>query len=87
MAGRMQSLYGICRKHGRDAFLEAAQYYSDHVDTSSVEHTIMEMEQRWYDRSHEYLESEKMIEDYNNGLTILNDQSLAYCDTGQSFSL
>lgn len=87
MKGRMQSLYGICRKHGRDAFLEAAQYYSDHVDPESVENTIYEMNSRWYDRSHTQSEGEKMLEDYNNGLTILNDISLAYCDTGQSFSL
>lgn len=87
MKGKMQSLYGICRKHGREAFLEAAQYYSDHVDPSSVERTINEMEQRWYDRSHEYSESEKMIEDYNNGLTILNDQDMSCIDTGQSFCM
>lgn len=27
-------------------------------------------------------EAEKMVEDYNNGLTVLNDASLAYVDTG-----
>ena len=85
--GRMQSLYGICCKHGREAFLEAAEYYSGHVDPESVENTIYEMNSRWYDRTHTQSEAEKMLEDYNNGLTILNDCSLAYCDAGQSFSL
>ena len=40
------------------------------------------MESRWYDSSHTLTEAEKMVEDYNNGLTVLNDQSLAATDTG-----
>ena len=58
------------------------------VNPDSVEKTIDEMESRWYDPKHQQTEAEKMLEDYNNGLTILNDQSLAYVDTGGfSFSM
>ena len=32
--------------------------------------------------THRQTEAEKMVEDYNNGLTVLNDASLAYVDTG-----
>lgn len=78
--GKMKSVYGIYKKHGRSEFLEAASYYSDHVHHDSVEKTIGEMESRWYDASHSATEAEKMVEDYNNGLTILNDGSLAYVD-------
>lgn len=79
--GKMKSVYGIYKKHGRDEFLDAASYYSCHVDHGSVENTISEMESRWYDSKHRYTEAEKMVEDYNNGFTILNDQSLADVDT------
>lgn len=79
--GKMKSVYGIYKKHGRDEFLDAASYYFCHVDHGSVENTISEMESRWYDSKHRYTEAEKMVEDYNNGFTILNDQSLADVDT------
>ena len=65
--GKMKSVYGIYKKHGREAFLDAAEYYSCHVNPDSVEKTIDEMESRWYDRSHTLTEAEKMVEDYNNG--------------------
>lgn len=80
--GKIKSVHGIYKKHGRDAFLEAAEYYSDHVNHGSIDKTIDEMESRWYDSSHTLTEAEKMVEDYNNGLTVLNDQSLAATDTG-----
>ena len=80
--GKIKSIHGIYKKHGRDAFLEAAEYYSDHVNHGSIDKTIDEMESRWYDSSHTLTEAEKMVEDYNNGLTVLNDQSLAATDTG-----
>lgn len=80
--GKIKSVHGIYKKHGRDAFLEAAEYYSDHVNHGSIDKTIDEMESRWYDSTHTLTEAEKMVEDYNNGLTILNDQSLAATDTG-----
>lgn len=80
--GKIKSVHGIYKKHGRDAFLEAAEYYSDHVNHGSIDKTIDEMESRWYDSSHTLTEAEKMVEDYNNGLTLLNDQSLAATDTG-----
>lgn len=65
--GKMKSVYGIYKKHGREAFLDAAEYYSCHVNPNSIEKTIDEMESRWYDRSHTMTEAEKMVEDYNNG--------------------
>jgi hypothetical protein len=68
--GRMKSLHGIVRKHGVDAFLDAAGYYTCHVKDTAVD-TIYEMEHRWYDRLI-YTEAEKMLDDYNHGLTILN---------------
>ena len=80
--GKIKSVHGIYKKHGRDAFIEAAEYYSDHVNHGSIDKTIDEMESRWYDSSHTLTEAEKMVEDYNNGLTVLNDQSLAATDTG-----
>ncbi len=80
--GKIKSVHGIYKKHGRDAFLEAAEYYSDHVNHGSIDKTIDEMESRWYDSSHTLTEAEKMVEDYNNGLTVLNDQSLAATDAG-----
>jgi len=80
--GKMKSVYGIYKKHGRDDFLDAASYYSEHVNYDSIDKTIDEMESRWYDSSHTLTEAEKMVEDYNNGLTVLNDQSLAITDTG-----
>ena len=84
---KMQSVYGIYKKHGREAFLEAAEYYSDHVNHNSVEKAIDEMESRWYDSTHQQTEAEKMVEDYNNGLTVLNDQSLADTDVGQGMTM
>ena len=80
--GKMKSVYGIYKKHGRDQFLDAAGYYSCHVHPESIDKTIDEMESRWYDATHRQTEAEKMVEDYNNGLTVLNDASLAYVDTG-----
>ena len=80
--GKMKSIHGIYKKHGREQFLDAAGYYSCHVHPESiVDKTIDEMESRWYDSSHQQTEAEKMVQDYNDGLTILNDPSLAYVDT------
>lgn len=89
MSGRkMESLHGIVRKHGAEDFLDAASYYASHMDYSSVDNTIYEMENRWYDCSHVHKEAEKMLEDYNNGLTILNESgSFACVDMGQAFRL
>ncbi|MFR1221238.1 MAG: hypothetical protein ACLSDS_02910 [Oscillospiraceae bacterium] len=80
--GKMKSVYGIYKKHGRDQFLDAAGYYSCHVHPESIDKTIDEMESRWYDATHRQTEAEKMVEDYNNGLTVLNDASLAYLQIG-----
>ena len=81
MSGKMKSLYVIYKKHGREAFLEAAKDYSCHVGTT-IEDTLAEMESRWYDSSHRMTEAEKMVEDYNNGLTSLGEQSIACVDMG-----
>ena len=70
----MKSVYGIYKKHGREEFLSAAEHYSDHVNPNSVEKTVSEMESRWYDETETLTEAEKMVEDYNKGLTILNEQ-------------
>ncbi len=84
----MESLYDLVEKHGAPNFLDAAAYYTCHLHPENVDKTIDEMESRWYDPKHQQTEAEKMLEDYNNGLTILNDQSLAYVDTGGfSFSM
>lgn len=77
MKGKMKSLYGIYKKHGREAFLDAAKSYSPHVG-DTIEDTLAEMESRWYDDNQTKTEAEKMIDDYNNGLTALNEQ--AYSD-------
>lgn len=77
MKGKMKSLYGIYKKHGREAFLDAAKSYSAHVG-DTIEDTLAEMESRWYDGNQTKTEAEKMIDDYNNGLTALNEQ--AYSD-------
>ena len=65
----MKTLYGLYKRLGRDAFLEAARFYSSHVQ-DTVEATLEEMESRWYDASHTLTEAEKMVEDYNNGYLI-----------------
>lgn len=65
-----------------DTRRDAAGYYSRHVHPESVDKTIDKMESRWYDATHRQTEAEKMVEDYNNGLTVLNDTSLACVDTG-----
>ena len=84
--GSMKSLHDIAEKHGDEDFLDAASYYTSHMDYSSVDNTIYEMTRRWYDRSHLYTEADKMLEDYNNGLTVLNENgSFAFIDMGQAF--
>lgn len=45
---KIQSVYGIYKKHGREAFLSAAEHYSDNVDWNSVEKTVSNMESTWY---------------------------------------
>lgn len=82
MKGKMKSLYGIYKKHGREAFLDAAKSYSAHV-SDTIEDTLAEMESRWYDSDQTVTEAEKMIADYNNGLTALNEQELSSVLTAQ----
>ena len=85
MAGKMKTIYGIYKKHGRDEFIEAAKCYSCHVHDDSIDKTIDEMESRWYDSRHTMTEAEKMVEDYNNGNCTLSDNcNLATVDIGQS---
>ena len=66
MSGKMKTVYGVYKKLGRDAFLEAAANYSDHV-SDTVEATIAEMESRWYDKRLFMTEADKMVQDYNDG--------------------
>lgn len=66
MSGKMKTIYGIYKKHGREEFLEAARDYSYHV-SDTIESTIMEMESRWYDERQTVTEAEKMVDDYNRG--------------------
>ena len=44
---------------------------------AAMEDTLAEMESRWYDGGHTMTEAEKMVDDYNNGLTALNTQQYA----------
>ena len=82
--GKMKTLHGLYKRLGRDAFLEAAKHYSNHVH-DTVEATLSEMESRWYDSAHTMTEAEKMIEDYNNGdIVYAQNDSLAYVDVGQA---
>ena len=46
--GKMKTLHGLYKRLGRDAFLEAAKHYSNHVH-DTVEATLSEMESRWYE--------------------------------------
>ena len=61
--GKMKTLHGLYKKVGRDAFLEAAKSYSDHV-CDTIEATLSEMESRWYDSAHTMTEAEKSQADY-----------------------
>ena len=74
MSRKVKSIHGIYKKHGRSEFLDAAAYHSSHVHPKSIDKTIDEMESRWYDAEHTMTEAEKMVADYNNGLTVLNEQ-------------
>lgn len=82
--GKMKTLHGLYKKFGRAAFLEAARCYSNHVG-DTIEATLSEMESRWYDRAHTMTEAEKMLEDYNNGVSPLNEMlSFPSVDMGQA---
>ena len=80
--GKMKSVYGIYKKHGREAFLDAAEYYSCHVNPDSVEKTIDEMESRWYDRSHTLTEAEQSITPATSILTALRKPSTRWNRAG-----
>ena len=83
--GKMKTLHGLYKRLGRDAFLEAARHYSNHVH-DTVEATLSEMESRWYDSAHTITEAEKMIDDYNNGTLIdIHTNSHNYDDENQAF--
>jgi len=80
----MKTLEGIVRKHGKDAFLDCAGYYTCHVRDTVID-TINEMESRWYNRGEQIKESDKMIMDYNSGNCILSESpSYACVDMGQT---
>ena len=73
--GKMKTLHGLYKKIGREAFLEAAICYSNHV-CDTVDATLSEMESRWYDQAHTMTEAEKMVDDYNNGIAIFDSMDL-----------
>ena len=73
--GKMKTLHGLYKKNGREAFLEAAKCYSNHVQ-DTVDATLSEMESRWYDSTHTMTEAEKMVNDYNNGIAIFDSIEL-----------
>ena len=64
--GKMKTLHGLYKKIGREAFLEAAKCYSNHV-CDTVDATLSEMEST---------EAEKMVNDYNNGIAIFDSIEL-----------
>ena len=75
MAGKIKSVHGVYKKHGCGEFLEAAAYYSDHVNPNSIEKTIDARESHRYDETCTMTEAEKMVEYDNHGLTVLNKES------------
>lgn len=79
--GKMKTLHGLYKKIGREAFLEAAKCYSNHV-CDTVDATLSEMETRWYDTAHTMTEAEKMVADYNNSNSIFD--SIGLQDSKQS---
>lgn len=82
--GKMKTLHGLYKRLGRDAFLEAAKHYSNHV-CGTVEATLAEMESRWYDAAHTMTEAEKMVAAYNDGLLPLaQNEPLSALDMGQA---
>lgn len=82
--GKMKTLHGLYKRLGRDAFLEAAKHYSNHV-RDTVEATLAEMESRWYDAAHTMTEAEKMVADYNDGLLPLAQNApISALDMGQT---
>lgn len=87
MKGKMKSVHGIYKKHGREEFLEAAKFYSDAVNLFSIDKTIDEMESRWCDDCHTMTEAKKMVSDYNKGLTILNEQISVCENTEQTMAM
>lgn len=87
MPKKIKSIHGIYKKHGREEFLEAARFYSAHVNPFSIDKTIDAMEFRWYDAQQTVTEAEKMVEDYNNGLTVLNEGNLAGEEPGQTMKM
>lgn len=66
MSRKIESLYGLYKALGRDAFLAAAKIYSDHVQ-NTVDKTLSFMESTWYDDAKTITEAEKMVADYNRG--------------------
>ena len=82
--GKMKTLHGLYKRLGKDAFLDAAKHYSNHV-RNTVEETLDEMESRWYDAAHTMTEAEKMVADYNDGLLpIAQNEPLTIPDMGQA---
>lgn len=88
MSGKMKSIHGIYKKHGREAFLEAAKWYSEKVNPFSIDKTIDAMESSWYDEGKGVTEAEQMVKDYNQGRTVLNEGgALEVEQAGMNFNM
>lgn len=84
MKGKMKTIYGLYKKVGRDAFLEASKFYTGKV-FDTVEATLSEMESRWYDSKRMMTLADKMLEDYNRGRSVLNQIDQASVDVNENF--
>ena len=53
------------------------------MQPESIDKTIDEMESRWFDARHTMTEADKMVADYNRGLTSLNEPALVPTEQAQ----
>ena len=84
MKGKMKTLYGLYKKYGRDAFLEASKFYTG-KSFDTVEATLSDMESRWYDSKRMITLADKMLEDYNRGKCVLNQIDQTPGDINETF--
>lgn len=73
MPGKMKTAYGVYKKIGREAFLQAARRYIQDVDASSIDKALSSLESRWYDPQNNMTFADKMVWDYNHGKLPLSD--------------
>ena len=73
MPGKMKTAYGVYKKIGKEAFLQAAKRYIQDVDASSIDKALSSLESRWYDPQRNITIADKMVWDYNHGKLSLSD--------------